>query len=62
MKTFEEIYQAVNNGSLVHWMSEIYVVVKDSAQLSGYGLLCTTNDYYVGLYEPDYKPSDFYLG
>jgi len=59
VKDFKELYEAVDKGQSVYWQNSVYKVV--SAH-SNYYVLYTLNGHCVGLYEPDYDPSDFYLG
>ena len=61
----EEIKQAVDEGKIVHWASEAYVVIKDS--VPQYLIHCVLNDNYIGLTWRDGvtlngKEEDFFIG
>ena len=45
--TAKEIKDAVDNGKKVHWVNDLYTVIKDS--LGQYLIKCTTNGYCIGL-------------
>ena len=62
MKTyssFKEIYEAVDKGIDVYVLSDVYTV-KRVGYNGRYLITCSVTRGCIGLYEPDYKPSDFY--
>ena len=60
----DEIKKAVDEGKHVKWSNRLYDVVKDN--LGQYLIICTTNDYTIGLTWTDGvtlngRPSEFYV-
>lgn len=61
--TLQEIKQAVDEGKVVHWASELYEVRKAN---NDYLIVCTSNDHGIGLTWQDGvtmngKEEDFYI-
>lgn len=56
-KTWREIKDAVKSGKAVYWKSLAYRV-----SITGLGdLWLTCNSMMMGVYEPDFSPSDFFI-
>jgi hypothetical protein len=59
METFQELYAAIDNPEkVVYWKQSNYIAERD--KFGRVNITCTGNDHMVGLYEPDYPPTDFY--
>lgn len=47
--TYDEIVKAIDSGKKVYWHHEGYEVIKDSNPNCPYGVICHSNQSYVGL-------------
>lgn len=57
LSMFSDIAETMAEGKVVFWKNIAYKVIRCGEE---YGVLCTNNDNYVGLYTPDYNPNDFF--
>ena len=57
ISTFEDLYRHVEEGEKVVWKNPSYEVKKST----GVFIICHIGGSVVGLYEPDYSPTDFYI-